>query len=86
MHSVRIDGHEYRVGWHRTLGLMVHAHRWQGSVPEDRVRLLVVSETRLATFVKRVVRPKLDLLPDNLPSSDIHDIKKLSAASLAASR
>ena len=56
MPAVTIDGEEYWAGRHPRFGLVVHAVRWQEGLPSDRVRLLVVSEQRLGTFDRAVVR------------------------------
>jgi len=57
-------GSDRSFGWLAGLG-----SRGQGTSP-------VVSDARLVTFAKRVVRPNLDALPSELSSEHIRDIKK----------
>jgi hypothetical protein len=50
------DDQEYWGGIHRELGLLNYDPREQHHLAEDKVRLYVVAEKRLATFVKHLVR------------------------------
>ena len=56
MPDVRIDGGEYWAGRHPSFGVVVHAPQWQEGLPSDKVRLLVVSEQRLGTFDRAIMR------------------------------
>ena len=76
MPSVRIDGKEYWAGRHSKLGLVVHAGRWQKGLPSDLVRLLVVPESRMGTFVREAVRLFMDSQHLELPTGDREDIRK----------
>ena len=53
------DGKEYWGGIHRELGLLMYDPRGQHRLAADKVRLYVVTERRLATFVKDIVRAGL---------------------------
>ncbi len=53
------DGKEYWGGIHRELGLLMYDPRGQHRLADDKVRLYVVAERRLATFVKAIVRTRL---------------------------
>ena len=50
------DGKAYWGGIHRKLGLLLYDPRDQQRLAPDKVRLYVVAERRLATFVKAIVR------------------------------
>ena len=76
MPNVRIDGAEYWAGRHPELGVVVHAGRWQGSLPSDRVRLLVVSEPRIRTFEREPVREAMQSQPFELSARDREDIRR----------
>ena len=76
MPSVRIDGKEYWAGRHSKLGIVVHAGRWQKGLPSDLVRLLVVPESRMGTFVREAVRLFMDSQHLELPTGDREDIRK----------
>ena len=53
------DGKAYWGGLHRELGLLIYDPRDQQRLAADKVRLYVVAEQRLATFVKDLVRAGL---------------------------
>ena len=53
------DTKEYWGGIHRELGLLIYDPRGQHRLSADKVRLYVVAEKRLATFVKDLVRARL---------------------------
>ena len=53
------DGQDYWGGLHRELGLLIYDPRDQQRLAADKVRLYVVAERRLATFVKERVRAGL---------------------------
>ncbi len=53
------DDKEYWGGIHRELGLLMYDPRGQHCLAADKVRLYVVAERRLATFVKHLVRARL---------------------------
>src|SRR5438128_11103879 len=53
------DGKAYWGGMHRELGLLMYDPRGQHCLAADKVRLYVVAERRLATFVKDIVRAGL---------------------------
>jgi len=53
------DGKAYWGGIHRKLGLLLYDPRDQQRLAPDKVRLYVVAERRLATFVKAMVRQGL---------------------------
>ena len=58
------DDKEYWGGIHRELGLLIYDPRAQQRLTADKVRLYVVAERRLATFVKDLVRA--GLVPSHL--------------------
>src|SRR5499426_4057248 len=58
------DGTTYWGGVHRELGLLIYDPRAQQRLAADKVRLYVVAERRLATFVKDLVRA--GLVPSHL--------------------
>jgi hypothetical protein len=53
------DGQDYWGGLHREMGLLIYDPRDQQRLAADKVRLYVVAERRLATFVKAHVRAGL---------------------------
>jgi hypothetical protein len=53
------DGMTYWGGLHRELGLLIYDPHDQQRLAADKVRLYVVAEQRLATFVKDIVRAGL---------------------------
>ena len=53
------DNQEYWGGIHRELGLLIYDPRAQQHLAADKVRLYVVADRRLATFVKAIVRAGL---------------------------
>ena len=53
------DGKAYWGGMHRELGLLIYDPHGQQRLAADKVRLYVVAEQRLATFVKDLVRAGL---------------------------
>ena len=53
------DGKAYWGGIHRELGLLIYDPRGQHRLAAGKVRLYVVAERRLATFVKHLVRTRL---------------------------
>jgi hypothetical protein len=53
------DGKTYWGGLHTKLGLLIYDPRDQQRLGLDKVRLYVVAERRLATFVKAMVRQGL---------------------------
>ena len=53
------DGKTYWGGIHRELGLLIYDSCGQHRLAADKVRLYVVAERRLATFVKGIVRAGL---------------------------
>jgi hypothetical protein len=53
------NGQEYWGGLRRELGLLLYDPRDQQRLAPDKVRLYVVAERRLATFVKAIVRQGL---------------------------
>ena len=53
------DGKEYWGGIHQEMGLLIYDPRDQQRLAADKVRLYVVTERRLATFVKDAVRAGL---------------------------
>ena len=59
MHHFHRDGKTYWGGLHRELGLLIYTPREQQRLAADKVRLYVVAERRLATFVKDLVRAGL---------------------------
>ena len=52
MHHFHRDGQDYWGGIHREMGLLIYDPRDQQRLAADKVRLYVVTERRLATFVK----------------------------------
>jgi hypothetical protein len=59
---------DYWGGIHRELGLLIYDPRAQQRLAADKVRLYVVAERRLATFMKDLVRAGLGfqaLSPEN---------------------
>ena len=52
------DGQDYWGGIHQELGLLIYDPRDQQRLATDNVRLYVVTEHRLATFVKDRVRAR----------------------------
>ena len=59
MHHFHRDGQDYWGGMHQELGLLIYDPRDQQRLATDKVRLYVVTEHRLATFVKDRVRAGL---------------------------
>jgi hypothetical protein len=59
MQQFHRDGKAYWGGLHRELGLLIYDPRVQQRLAADKVRLYVVAEKRLATFVKHLVRAGL---------------------------
>ena len=59
MQQFHRDGKTYWGGLHRELGLLIYDPRAQQRLAADKVRLYVVAERRLATFVKDLVRARL---------------------------
>jgi len=59
MQQFHHDGKTYWGGIHRELGLLIYDPRAQQCLAADKVRLHVVAERRLATFVKDLVRARL---------------------------
>jgi len=59
MHHFHRDGQDYWGGIHQELGLLIYDPRDQQRLATDNVRLYVVTEHRLATFVKDRVRAGL---------------------------
>lgn len=59
MATLRVDGIEYWVGRNPKLGIVLYAEHWQASVPPERVRLFVLAEARMGTFVKDITRELL---------------------------
>ena len=53
------DGKAYWGGMHRELSLLIYDPHGQQRLAADKVRLYVVAERRLATFVKHLVRSRL---------------------------
>ena len=53
------DSKAYWGGMHRELGLLIYDPHGQQRLAADKVRLYVVAEQRLATFVKDLVRTGL---------------------------
>ena len=76
MPDVRIDGKEYWAGRHPKLGVVVHTDRWQEGIRADSVRLLVVSELRMGTFERKIVRRGLDSQPLEVAAGDREDIRR----------
>ena len=74
MPDVTIDGKEYWAGRHPRFGVVAHAHRWQEGLPADSVRLLVVSEQRLGTFDRAVVRRVMESHRHELSEGDKKNI------------
>jgi hypothetical protein len=58
------DNKEYWGGLHRELGLLLYDPHDQQRLAADKVRLYVIAERRLATFVKDLVR--VGLVPSRL--------------------
>jgi hypothetical protein len=59
MQQFHRDNKAYWGGLHRELGLLIYDPRAQQRLAADKVRLYVVAEKRLATFVKDRVRAGL---------------------------
>ena len=59
MQQFHRDNKAYWGGIHRELGLLIYDPRAQQRLADDKVRLYVVAEKRLATFVKHLVRAGL---------------------------
>jgi hypothetical protein len=59
MQQFHRDGTTYWGGLHRELGLLISDPRAQQRLATDKVRLSMVAERRLATFVKDLVRARL---------------------------
>jgi hypothetical protein len=59
MQQFHRDGTTYWGGLHRELGLLIYDPHDQQRLAADKVRLYVVAEKRLATFVKHLVRAGL---------------------------
>ena len=59
MQLLHRDGKTYWGGLHRELGLLIYDPHAQQRLATDKVRLYVVAERRLATFVKDLVRAGL---------------------------
>jgi hypothetical protein len=59
MRQFHRDNKAYWGGIHRELGLLIYDPRAQQRLADDKVRLYVVAEKRLATFVKSLVRAGL---------------------------
>ena len=59
------DGTTYWGGLHRELGLLIYDPRAHQRLAADKVRLYIVAEKRLATFVKDLVRVVYSYLADN---------------------
>ena len=76
MPDVRIDGRKYWAGRHPNLGVVVHTDRWQEGLPSAGVRLLVVSELRMGTFERRIVRRGMESQRFELTADDEEDIRK----------
>src|SRR6266446_5153125 len=64
MQQFHRDNKTYWGGLHRELGLLIYDPRAQHHLSEDKVRLYVVADKRLATFVKSLVR--VGLVPSRL--------------------
>ena len=67
MRKLEIDSKTYWAGMHQVIGVVVFDQDVQNSVGEERVRLWVDSEKRMATFLNNLVKP---LIPPNLETSD----------------
>jgi hypothetical protein len=59
MQQFHRDNKAYWGGIHRELGLLIYDPQAQQRLTADKVRLYVVAERRLATFVKHLVRAGL---------------------------
>jgi hypothetical protein len=59
MQQFHRDGKAYWGGLHRELGLLISDPHAQQRLAADKVRLYIVAEKRLATFVKDLVRAGL---------------------------
>ena len=64
MQQFHRDGQEYWGGIHRELGLLIYDPQEQQRLAAEKLRLYVVAERRLATFMKAIVR--VGLLPSRL--------------------
>ena len=76
MPDVRIDGKEYWAGCHPKLGVVLHAGRWQKGLPSNRVRLLILSELRMAIFDREIVRRAMESWSFELPTGHKEDIRR----------
>ncbi len=70
MPAVMIDGKEYWAGLHPSFGVVVHADHWQEGLPSYNVRLLIVSEQRLGTFDRAIVRRLMQSRHHKLSAGD----------------
>jgi hypothetical protein len=57
-------GKTYWGGIHRTLGVLIYDQNDQRGLTEEKIRLYIVNEKRLATFVQSLVL--VDLVPTHL--------------------
>ncbi len=53
------NGKTYWAGRHLVLGLVIYDPQRQRHLPDEKVRLYIVKERHMATFVKAIVRDKL---------------------------
>ena len=53
------NGKTYWGGLHRVLGLVIYDPQRQHHLTDEKVRLYIVEERRMATFVKHIVRANL---------------------------
>lgn len=53
------NGKTFWGGFHQVLGLVIYDPERQDHLPDENVRLYIVKERRMATFVKAIVRDKL---------------------------
>ena len=60
-------------GYHRKLGFVVFDPRSQVLVPDDKVRLFVVAEGRMATFIRELVKPGIERSEERVLEQAVDD-------------
>ena len=53
------NGKTYWKGFHQVLGLVIYDPERQKHLTDDKVRLYIIKERRMATFVKAIARANL---------------------------
>ena len=67
------NGKTYWGGLHRVLGLVIYDPQRQHHLTDEKVRLYIVEERRMATFVKHIVRANLGVFAQPLSCHAGHE-------------